>query len=167
MSNVASATQGPLLSSCDRRALALCVVFGMIVWVVVLGLVVPRLGRSGDPAHDIPLDVVNLLDAANLSSVHLGKKCVATSMQLKHVVTLLDGDRRWAFRWDEKMVTKTGFVAAILDHQGPESYLLTFSSAGTKTVSEATLVKIATTGNPRDLPRRSEETVPENATCTP
>ena len=119
----------------------------MIVWVVVLGLVVPRLDNSGHPTHDIPLDVVNLLDAANLSSVHLGKKCVATEMQLEHVVTLLDGDRRWAFRWDEKMVTKTGFVAAILDHQGPESYLLTFSFAG-ETVSEATLVRIATTGDP-------------------
>jgi hypothetical protein len=122
----------------------------MIVWVVVLGLVVPRLDSSGHPTHDIPLDVANLLDAANLSSVHLGRKCVATSMRLEHVVALLDGDRRWAFRWDEKMVTKTGFVGAILDHQGPESYLLTFSFARTKTVSEATLVKIATTGNTDD-----------------
>jgi hypothetical protein len=143
----ARSTQGPLLSSNDRRALALCVVFGMIVWVVVLGLVVPRLDGRGHPTHDIPADVANLLDAANLSSVHLGEKCVATSMQLERVVALLDGDQRWAFRWDEKMVTKTGFVAAILDHQGAESYLLTFSFAGTKTAGEARLVRIAA-GNP-------------------
>ena len=48
------------------------------------------------------------------------------------------------------MVTKTGFVAAILDHHGPESYLLQFSFAATKTVGEATLVRIATAGNPDD-----------------
>ena len=77
-------------------------------------------------------------------------------MQPERVVALLDGDRRWAFRWgekfrwDEKMVTKTGFVAAILDHQGPESYLLEFSFARTKTVGEATLVRIATGSNPDD-----------------
>ena len=71
-------------------------------------------------------------------------------MHLERVVALLDGDRRWAFRWDERMVTKTGFVAAILDHQGPESYLLKFSFAGTNTVGEATLVRIATAGNPDD-----------------
>lgn len=148
--DVAAATHGPLLSSRDRRAVALCVIFGMIVWVVVLGLVMPRLDGSGNPTYDIPLEVANLLDAADLSSVHLGEKCVATSMQLERVVALLDGDRRWAFRWDEKMVTKTGFVAAILDHQGPESYLLQFSFAGTNTVGEATLVRIATAGNPDD-----------------
>jgi hypothetical protein len=71
-------------------------------------------------------------------------------MQLERVVALLDGDRRWTFRWDENMVTKTGFVAAILDHHGPESYLLQFSFAATKTVGEATLLRIATTGNPDD-----------------
>jgi hypothetical protein len=147
---VAAATHGPLLSSCDRRALALCVVFGMIVWVVVLDLVMPRLDGSGHPTRDIPLNVANLLDAATLSSVQLGTKCVATSMPLERVAALLDGDQRWAFRWDEKMVTKTGFVAAILDHQGPESYLLQFSFAGTNTVGEATLVTIATAGDPDD-----------------
>jgi len=147
---VAAAPHGPLLSSRDRRALGFCVIFGMIVWVVVLGLVMPRLDDGGHPTHDIPLDVANLLDAANLSSVHLGTKCVATSMQLARVVALLDGDRRWTFRWDENMVVKTGFVAAILDHHGPESYLLQFSFAATKTVGEATLVRIATAGNPDD-----------------
>ena len=147
---MAAATHGPLLSSRDRRALALCVVCGMIVWVLVLGLVLPRLDGSGHPTRDIPLDVANLLDAATLSSVHLGTKCVAMSMQLERVVALLDGDRRWAFRWDENMITKTGFVAAILDHQGPESYLLQFSFTATKTVGEATLVRIATAGDPDD-----------------
>jgi len=63
-------------------------------------------------------------------AVRLGQKCVATSMQLQHVVALLEGDRRWALRWDERTLTKRGFVAAILDHQGPESYLLVFSFAG-------------------------------------
>ena len=32
------ATHGPLLSTRDRRALAVCVVFGLLSWIAILGL---------------------------------------------------------------------------------------------------------------------------------
>ena len=37
--DVTTATHGPLLSTRDRRALAICVVFGLLGWIVVFRLV--------------------------------------------------------------------------------------------------------------------------------
>ena len=37
--DVTTATHGPLLSPRDRRALTICVVFGLLSWIVMFALV--------------------------------------------------------------------------------------------------------------------------------
>ena len=63
--DVTRATHGPLLSTRDRRALAVCVVFGLLGWIAMFGLVTslppePRTaaGTAENPApHGAPKSI--------------------------------------------------------------------------------------------------------------
>ncbi len=55
--DVTRATHGPLLSTRDRRALAICVVFGLLGWIVILRLVdmsLPPEQRTVEAAAENP-----------------------------------------------------------------------------------------------------------------
>jgi hypothetical protein len=85
-------------------------------------------------------------DVTDLPSLTVGDHCVSKGMLLKNVGGTFSSDPRWEFRWDEKMVTRGGLIAGLIDLRGTESpYLLLFSFTG-KTIGEARLTKIAWTG---------------------
>jgi ABC transporter substrate binding protein len=85
-------------------------------------------------------------DVTDLPSLTVGGHCVSKGMLLKNVGGTFSSDPRWEFRWDEKMVTRGGLIAGLIDLRGTESpYLLLFSFTG-KTIGEARLTKIAWTG---------------------
>ncbi len=54
--DVTRATHGPLLSTRDRRALAVCVVFGLLGWIVIFRLVDISLPPEQRPVVEAPAE---------------------------------------------------------------------------------------------------------------
>jgi hypothetical protein len=83
-------------------------------------------------------------DVADIPSVRVGSTCVAKGQRLQDVVRAFEKDRGWEFRWDEKMVTKTGMVAMLRPLSGKGTpFLLQFRFVPPKNIiGEADLVRI-------------------------
>jgi hypothetical protein len=93
----------------------------------------------------VPRQVVAAVDVADLPSVVVGTTCIAKGMRLQDVVMKFEGNRAWELRWDEKMVTKTGLVAALASRNGRETPFLlafTFADSPKAPVGHARLTRI-------------------------
>ncbi len=83
------------------------------------------------------------LDVSDIDSVMLGGTCLAKGMRLQDVVARFEKNPSWEFRWDEKMVTKTGMVAGILPRNRAETpFLLQFAFLTKKPMGDAVLLRI-------------------------
>lgn len=94
------------------------------------------------------------VDVSDIDSVSVGSACVAKGMRLQDIVMRFERSPGWEFRWDEKLVTRTGMVAALIPRNNAESpFLLAFSFLAKKPMADAVLVRISWGGKQEEASR--------------
>jgi hypothetical protein len=94
------------------------------------------------------------VDVADIESVRVGEVCVAKGMRLQDLARRFERSPSWEFRWDEKMVRKTGMVAGLIPRNRAETpYVLQFNFLAEKPIGHAVLVRIGWGGKQEEASR--------------